>query len=953
MKKTLSVVLTSAMALSMFSSVAFGKTSADFTDLKDLDAATKVKFDAMITAGIFDGVTETTFGLKDEMNRAQFAKVAALIMGLEVNKDLKTSTFTDVSVTDAANGYALPYIEALKTAGVTDGYAEGQYNPAGKVTKEQLATFLVRVLGQDEVAKGKTGTDTTVSGWAQGYVALALELKLLSNGTDGKFGGMTNATRDLLVTGAYEAKQQYVPAGKVSVTGAKATGVQQVTVSFNKPVDTAKAKVALKKGSVDVATTAKFADDKKSVVLTLTNVKVTEGSYTATLSGLDAAGVDKTTATFTAENEKVTKLSFVNAGEKVPQVKDLVIELKAENQYGQNASLNGSNYSVFGYTGATVTRNADTGSLEVKVDTSNKTTYPTEIGVLPLTVSMNQSAVSVSKTFKIGTEQLTSKVELGTVEYAAGKTALSAEGEKATIAITRYDQYGFKMVADAPTTTAPVITPNDMNILDKAVVDNKLVITVAAGKKVEKSGEYTVTYYDMGASATAKIALTAGSVPTKLEFGSYNGVVAEGDTNAKYIPIVAFDAAGKQLSAQDIVDNADSIKFAVSGATIATGSEVTNGIVKYGEHKGMLKLGAIEAKERGIVYLNMSIYNANVQTQAQLPLTVAAARTPESAVLSGSEPAKKALKDATTTMKVLVKDQYGETLDMVPDGYTVNVNVDGTSAAVTGVTAGNVTDLKAALNDKEITFTANTAGKTTLEVSIKKGAVEVSPVLKRTVEVISSTDLTYNAKALSDMFAIQTNDVAKEDFEDATTSKFAKTVEVAVTDKSGDTVAVPAAMKAVKTASSSDISIATVTPDGKVLGQRAGKATITAVVSKANGETQAFTYEVNVKADAPAVATLTANDNVVYSAIPVAEMINVKVVDNYGIEYKLAEIATYQNFLGVQYIISDVKVEGTGTGTATFNSSTGKIDIVGNVKEFVVKTISNNGKTTTTHVTKN
>ena len=52
------------------------------------------------------------------------------------------------------------------------------------------------------------------------------------------------------------------------------------------------------------------------------------------------------------------------------------------------------------------------------------------------------------------------------------------------------------MVADASTTTAPVITPNDMNILDKAVVDNELVITVAAGKKVEKSGEYTVTYYE-------------------------------------------------------------------------------------------------------------------------------------------------------------------------------------------------------------------------------------------------------------------------------------------------------------------------------------------------------------------------------------------------------------------------------------------------------------------------
>ncbi|MGO4271760.1 hypothetical protein AB4Z22_18295 [Paenibacillus sp. TAF58] len=72
----------------------------------------------MISAGIFNDVSDTTFGLHDEMNRAQFAKVAALIMGL------KASSYTDVSMDDRANGYALLYIEALKTAGVTDGYGK-------------------------------------------------------------------------------------------------------------------------------------------------------------------------------------------------------------------------------------------------------------------------------------------------------------------------------------------------------------------------------------------------------------------------------------------------------------------------------------------------------------------------------------------------------------------------------------------------------------------------------------------------------------------------------------------------------------------------------------------------------------------------------------------------------------------------------------------------------------
>jgi hypothetical protein len=194
------------------------KTSADFTDLKDLDAATKAKFDALISAGIFDGISDKTFGLKDEMNRAQFAKVAALITGLNVETSLKTSSFKDVKADDAANGYALPYIEAIKTAGITDGYGEGVYDPAGKVTKEQLATFLVRIVGKDAEAKALTGTDTTVSDWAQGYVAQALSLKLLSAGVDGKFGGQANATRDLLLTGAYEAKQQYVPPTKVTPT---------------------------------------------------------------------------------------------------------------------------------------------------------------------------------------------------------------------------------------------------------------------------------------------------------------------------------------------------------------------------------------------------------------------------------------------------------------------------------------------------------------------------------------------------------------------------------------------------------------------------------------------------------------------------------------------------------------------------------------------------------------
>ncbi|MBO2944548.1 chitobiase/beta-hexosaminidase C-terminal domain-containing protein [Paenibacillus sp. F411] len=212
MKKWLSFLLLSLLCLTLgpLGSVA-AKSSADFTDLKDLDAATKAKFDAMISAGVFEGVSESTFGLKEEMNRAQFAKVAALIFGLTVDKNVKTSSFSDVKADDPANGYALPYIEAIKAAGITDGVSSDRFNPAGEVTKEQLATFFVRGLDMKEEALSTPPVkDETVSDWAKSYVALALEKKLMVNGADGNFGGTVPAVRDLLVTSSYEAKNVYV-----------------------------------------------------------------------------------------------------------------------------------------------------------------------------------------------------------------------------------------------------------------------------------------------------------------------------------------------------------------------------------------------------------------------------------------------------------------------------------------------------------------------------------------------------------------------------------------------------------------------------------------------------------------------------------------------------------------------------------------------------------------------
>lgn len=203
-------VLPFAFAADTDTPAAAVKSVDDFKDLKDLPQADKDKFDSLIQDGVFNGLTEDTFGLDARMNRAQFAKVAAIIFDLEVDDTLTVSSFSDVSSDDPANSYALSYIEALKKAGLTNGYdEEGKtYKPAGEVSRQELAAFLIRGLGLDaDASSAEPVDDSTVDDWAKGYVSLALEKNLLANQSADKFNGKTSATRKMLALASFAAKQ--------------------------------------------------------------------------------------------------------------------------------------------------------------------------------------------------------------------------------------------------------------------------------------------------------------------------------------------------------------------------------------------------------------------------------------------------------------------------------------------------------------------------------------------------------------------------------------------------------------------------------------------------------------------------------------------------------------------------------------------------------------------------
>ncbi|MFK7694771.1 hypothetical protein [Paenibacillus sp. HJGM_3] len=989
MKKSLSVLVAGAMVSSMFASIAFAA---------DTQLTTQQKLDALIAAGIFDkDGTGNGSELDANMTREQLAKILFKLKGLT---EVSGTSYGDV----AADRWSAGFIQAVTkaTPPLMEGQWEGVFNPAGDVTIEELATVAVRALGlQVDSSASVTGK---VSDWAKGYVGAALKAGILPN-TLTDF--TAEAIRSQLVEVTYAAKDIVSVPGKVSVKEAKATGVSKVQVTLDKAVDTAKATLTLKKGAATITTTATWSDDKKTATLALKDTKLSAGDYTVTLGGLEASEIATASASFKAENETVSKIEFVTASEEIAKAPKVTLKIKASNQYGEAASFPAGSYSYLvsaNGTNPNLTK-GDDGLLQLTLNTSGADLL-TGIGVVPITVYHNETRTTVTKTFKVGTEAYVAKVEAAEATYSNERKALASTDDKATIKLTLYDQYGGVFTKDSINATQSnkpniqaLVSPYEPNFKEITADAEFKEITVQLNKNVEKNGEYTITIYAGTSSTTAKVKVESSKVANKVEFVDYAGTLATGDVN-KYIVINAYDAAGNKLSADDIVTNAQAGRFSVSINGAITASEATDtsvvgttGIVKYGEHKGKIKLSEINSPAKGIVYANLGIYTANVQNNATLTVPVVDARVPSSISID-TEAATKAVLGAESKFKFLVKDQYGEKLDSVAtsrveaDDYKVVVTVaDATYGGLKTQKTGNAVVVSgteysatgfADFNAGYIFTTTGVVGKVEFEAKLydtKTATAREIASVKRSIETVNAatTNLTYSINAITDLFAAQDSALipAADKADDA--GKFGSTLAKAITitakDGAGNVVALPAKGLIQNVTSSNPTAVTAVVygaqTEAKVLGNKAGTSTINVLFQTAKGELQTQSVDVVSKADAVAAVTVTANAAKTISSLtgatpPVAvtavNLMGLKVKDNYGIEFSGANIAKYSNFIGVLYSVSDVKLinpnaAASAADLVTIDQATGAVTRGANVAEFVLKATTNNGKTASTVVT--
>ncbi|WP_410512624.1 S-layer homology domain-containing protein [Paenibacillus sp. BR2-3] len=249
MKKILSVALSTAMAFSMFASVAFGETAT----------TPEAQFNALAAKGILTGYPDGQARLEKDLTRAEFAKIIAKLLDL---KEVKTTlSFKDKNYN--ANHWARGYIEAVNAAGLMTGKTATTFDPSGKVSVQEVATVLVRALKLEVPATA----DNTASAWAKGYVQAAINKGLVAAGTN--FQG--NATRALVVGAAYQVD---ILKSAPVVVSAEALSPTSVLVTFaDKTTATVTPASALVEG---VETTVAFKNNgfDYAVKVTLSSAKV-------------------------------------------------------------------------------------------------------------------------------------------------------------------------------------------------------------------------------------------------------------------------------------------------------------------------------------------------------------------------------------------------------------------------------------------------------------------------------------------------------------------------------------------------------------------------------------------------------------------------------------------------------------------------------------------------------
>ena len=105
---------------------------------------------------------------------------------------------------DTRGHWAQTHIDLLQSRQLISGYPDGLYRPEDFISRQELISLIIRVLGRSEDAeqllKGEVSYKDTADAWARGYIELGRELSIVHGDDRNNFNPIDPVTREEAVT---------------------------------------------------------------------------------------------------------------------------------------------------------------------------------------------------------------------------------------------------------------------------------------------------------------------------------------------------------------------------------------------------------------------------------------------------------------------------------------------------------------------------------------------------------------------------------------------------------------------------------------------------------------------------------------------------------------------------------------------------------------------------------
>jgi hypothetical protein len=178
-------VVSLAMSVALLGSVTFGFTpAASASQFQDIQGNwAKQAIEQLNQKNIIGGYPDGSFKPNDSITRAEFSAVLVKSLGLNT-MPVTQSAFSDVP----SNYWAAPAIQAVKSAGVINGYPDGSFGPMRPITRAEAIAVVVnaaRVPMPTEAEADRIlaayGDTAVVPAWAKRSMAAAVQSGLYAN----------------------------------------------------------------------------------------------------------------------------------------------------------------------------------------------------------------------------------------------------------------------------------------------------------------------------------------------------------------------------------------------------------------------------------------------------------------------------------------------------------------------------------------------------------------------------------------------------------------------------------------------------------------------------------------------------------------------------------------------------------------------------------------------------